>query len=112
MLGASGGVGGAAVQLARAMGAHTPLDSMAPVSRGVDLLAQRVAQILSRKIDHGVSAGRKHHRAPFRPRDACEHAPTDPGLLDHRGERLFRALAGFEKRREIAACRSFGMGLA
>ena len=37
------------------------------------------------------------------PRGGTGDAPTDPGLLDHRGERLFRALAGFEKRREIAA---------
>ena len=43
--------------------------------------------------------------------------PADPGLLDHRDQRLLRALAGFEKRREVAAsrfregrlCRSFGI---
>ena len=28
---------------------------------------------------------------------------ADPGLLDHRDQRLLRALAGFEKRREVAA---------
>src|SRR6202007_2706780 len=32
---------------------------------------------------------------------------ADPGLLDHRDQRLLRALAGFEKRREIAALPQF-----
>src|SRR5438067_13597612 len=35
--------------------------------------------------------------------DPARRHAADPGLLDHRDQRLLRALAGFQKRREIAA---------
>jgi hypothetical protein len=37
---------------------------------------------------------------------AGRHA-ANPGFLDHRDQRLLRTLAGFEKRREIAALPQF-----
>src|SRR6266571_3083804 len=75
-----------------------PLAGEPAVEEGMDALVDVLAQLGNLRLADPRQPHRLHQIVDPSGRDAA-----DPGLLDHRDQRLLRALAGFEKRRELAA---------
>jgi hypothetical protein len=75
-----------------------PLAGERPVEKGMDALVNLFAELGNLRL----ADPRQPHRLHQIVDPAGRHA-ADPRLLDHRNQRLLRALAGFEKRREVTA---------
>src|ERR1700720_915169 len=75
-----------------------PLAGERPVEERMHALVDLLAKLGNLRL----ADPRQPHRLHQIIDPPSRHA-TDPGLLDHRDQRLLRALARFEKRREIAA---------
>jgi hypothetical protein len=79
-----------------------PLAGERPVEKGMHAFVDLLAQL----GDLRFADPRQPHRLNQIVDTPGRHA-ADPGFLDHRDQCHFRALAGFEKRREIAALPQF-----
>src|SRR5207248_8509578 len=79
-----------------------PLAGEWPVEKRMHALVDFPAQL----GNLGLADPRQPHRLHQIVDPTGRHA-ADPGLLDYRDQRLLRALAGFEKRREVAALPQF-----
>src|SRR6202022_338479 len=75
-----------------------PLAGERAVEEGIDTLVDVLAELGNLRLADPRQPPRLHQITTPPGRHAA-----DPRLLDHRDQRLLRALAGFEKRREIAA---------
>ena len=75
-----------------------PLAGQWPIEKSMHPLVDLFAQLGNLRL----ADPRQPHRLHQIVDPPGRHA-ADPGLLDHRDQRLLRALAGFEKRRKVAA---------
>ena len=75
-----------------------PLAGQWPIEKSMHPLVDLFAPLGNLRL----ADPRQPHRLHQIVDPAGRHA-ADPGLLDHRDQRLLRALAGFEKRRKVAA---------
>ena len=75
-----------------------PLAGKRAVEEGVDAVVDVLAQLADRALADPGQPHRLHQVVHAPGRDAA-----DPGLLDHRHQRLLRRLPGLEEGREVAA---------
>src|SRR6202030_3429312 len=75
-----------------------PLAGERAVEEGMDALVDLLTELGNLRL----ADPRQPHRLHQIVDPPGRHA-ADPGLLDHRDQRLLRTLAGFEKRRKVAA---------
>ena len=97
----------ALLQVSRVEPQIRPLAGERPVEEGMDALVNLLAQLRNLRL----ADPRQPHRLHQIVDPPGRHA-ANPGLLDHRDQRLLRALAGFQKRREVAPAAASGCAIA